>query len=61
MAGLGPDVGIGADFAAAAIAQSAFGWDNARSEAEVAAYRMWVARYRPRALAEVPDVTGSAA
>ena len=61
MVGLGPDVGIGADLAAAAIAQSALGWDTARAEAEVAAYRNWVARYRPRALTDVPEVMGSAA
>lgn len=61
MAGLGPDAGIGADLAAAAIARLALGWDAARAEAEVAAYRKWVARYRPRALAETVAAAGSLA
>jgi glycerol-3-phosphate dehydrogenase len=51
MSGLGPDVGIGADVAAANVARSYLGWDPARADAEVEAYRRWVSRYRPRALA----------
>jgi glycerol-3-phosphate dehydrogenase len=50
MVGLGPDAGIGADVAAAEIARGALGWDTARVDAEVDAYRHWVSRYRPRAL-----------
>jgi glycerol-3-phosphate dehydrogenase len=50
MVGLGPDVGIGADATAARVAQEVLGWDKARADAEVAAYRQWVSRYRPRAL-----------
>jgi glycerol-3-phosphate dehydrogenase len=50
MVGLGPDAGIGADVAAAKIARNAHGWDTAKLDAEVAAYRHWVRRYRPRAL-----------
>jgi glycerol-3-phosphate dehydrogenase len=50
MVGLGPDAGIGADVAAAKIARDALGWDTAKLDDEVAAYRHWVSRYRPRAL-----------
>ena len=50
MVGLGPDAGIGADVAAAKIARDALGWDTAKLDAEVAAYRDWVRRYQPRAL-----------
>jgi glycerol-3-phosphate dehydrogenase len=50
MVGLGPDAGIGADVAAAKIARDAFGWDIAKLDAEVDAYRRWVSRYQPRAL-----------
>ena len=50
MTGLGPDAGIGADVAAARIARDALGWDAAKVDAEVDAYRRWVSRYRPRAL-----------
>ena len=50
MVGLGPDAGIGADVAAAKIARDAFGWDTAKLDAEVDAYRHWVRRYQPRAL-----------
>jgi glycerol-3-phosphate dehydrogenase len=50
MVGLGPDAGIGADVAAAKIAGNALGWDTAKLDAEVAAYRQWVSRYQPRAL-----------
>ena len=53
MVGLGPDVGIGADEAAAAIGCRHLGWDDARAATEVEAYRAFVARYRPRALASV--------
>jgi glycerol-3-phosphate dehydrogenase len=50
MVGLGPDAGIGADVAAAKIARNALGWDSAKLDAEVDAYRHWVSRYRPRVL-----------
>jgi glycerol-3-phosphate dehydrogenase len=50
MVGLGPDAGIGADVAAAKIGREAFGWDIAKLDAEVDAYRHWVSRYRPRVL-----------
>jgi len=51
MVGLGPDVGIGPDAVAAAVAQRHLGWDAARGEREVAAYRDHVARFHPRRLA----------
>jgi glycerol-3-phosphate dehydrogenase len=50
MTGLGPDAGIGADVAAGRIARDTLGWDSAKVDAEVDAYRRWVSRYRPRAL-----------
>ena len=53
MIGLGLDAGVGADVAAADIAVRTLGWDPARAEAEVRAYRTWVGRYRPRALERV--------
>jgi glycerol-3-phosphate dehydrogenase len=59
MAGLGPDVGIGVDVAAARVARETLGWDASRAETEVAAYREWVRRYRPRVLA--PATAGSGA
>jgi glycerol-3-phosphate dehydrogenase len=59
MVGLGPDVGIGADAAAARVARETLGWDAARAETEVAAYREWVRRYRPRVF--TPATAGSGA
>jgi glycerol-3-phosphate dehydrogenase len=59
MVGLGPDVGIGADAAAARVARETHGWDAARAETEVAAYREWVRRYRPRVF--TPATAGSGA
>lgn len=53
MVGLGPSVGIGADEAIAKVAQSELGWDQERTDREVASYRTWVARYQPRVLTTV--------
>jgi glycerol-3-phosphate dehydrogenase len=50
MVGLGPRMGIGADRAAAAIGRNYLGWDDARAEREVADYRTFLERFRPRAL-----------
>jgi glycerol-3-phosphate dehydrogenase len=50
MTGLGPTAGIGPDAAAARVAQAVTGWDDARLNDEVIAYRRWVSRYQPRAL-----------
>ena len=57
MIGLGPDVGIGPDRVLADILQATSGWSAERVTAEVASYRTWVSRYRPRALA--PESTGA--
>jgi hypothetical protein len=46
MAGYDRDAGIGADAAAATIAQRHLDWDAARADAEVEAYRAFVARRR---------------
>jgi hypothetical protein len=53
MTGLGPDAGVGADVAAARVAGDTFGWDAAKVDAEVDAYRRWVSRYQPRALGAI--------
>ncbi|MFL5758289.1 MAG: glycerol-3-phosphate dehydrogenase/oxidase [Thermomicrobiales bacterium] len=64
MAGLGPRMAIGADMAAAEVARCHLGWDQARAEREVAAYRAALDRFRPRALDEItteqpsPDPAG---
>jgi glycerol-3-phosphate dehydrogenase len=50
MTGLGPTAGIGPDAAAARIAQTVMGWDGARLNDELMAYRRWVSRYQPPAL-----------
>jgi glycerol-3-phosphate dehydrogenase len=50
MVGLGPHAGVGADCAAASVARDLLGWDMARADAEIGAYRRWVSRYRPRRL-----------
>ena len=50
MVGMGPAVGIGADVAAAQIAERHLGWDAERAAREVAAYRAFVHRYAPRPL-----------
>ncbi len=50
MVGLNSRVGIGADERAAAIATKYLGWSDARVEAEVAAYRSYVKRFRPSSL-----------
>ncbi len=58
MTGLGPRMAIGADRAAAAIAQRHLGWETGRPEREVAEYRRFLERFRPRALAS--DVMATA-
>jgi glycerol-3-phosphate dehydrogenase len=50
MCGLGPTAGIGPDEAIAEVARAQLGWDQARVDQEVAAYREWVERYQPRVL-----------
>ena len=57
MVGLGPEVGIGADLAAAEVARQTLGWSEERAEREIRAYREFVSRYRPRSLGDAlsPD------
>jgi len=50
MVGLGPEVGVGADLAAAGIARQTLGWSAERAAREVGAYREFITRYRPRSL-----------
>jgi glycerol-3-phosphate dehydrogenase len=53
MVGLGPTMGVGADLAAAAIAQQHLGWSSERAATEVGAYRSSLERFRPRVLSEM--------
>jgi glycerol-3-phosphate dehydrogenase len=50
MAGLGPNVGLGVDEAAAEVAVRHLGWSEERAEREVREHRRYVERLRPRAL-----------
>jgi glycerol-3-phosphate dehydrogenase len=50
MVGLGPRMAIGADRAAAGVAQRHLGWDQARADREVDAFRAYLERFRPLAL-----------
>lgn len=59
MIGLGPDVGIGPDSAIAEVLQVTSNWSAPRAADEVASYREWVRRYRPRALAPASAGDGS--
>ncbi len=47
MLGLDPDLGVGADRAAAAVAERHLGWSEARAHAEVDAYRAHLDRFHP--------------
>jgi hypothetical protein len=48
MVALGPSAGLGPDRAAARIAAERCGWDEARVDAEVAAFRARMRSLRPR-------------
>ncbi len=50
MLGYGPRSGVGVDERAATIAGEALGWDADRQAAEIADYRDFISRYRPRTL-----------
>lgn len=50
MVGWDPDAGIGPDLKAAEISQRYVGWTGEEAERQVAAYRDYVARYKPRIL-----------
>jgi glycerol-3-phosphate dehydrogenase len=49
MVGLGPNVGLDVDEAAAQVAIKHLGWSEERAKSEVEAYRRYVERYKPRA------------
>jgi glycerol-3-phosphate dehydrogenase len=48
MVGMGPDVGLDVDEAAAQVAVRHLGWTEERAEREVRGYRDYVQRYRPK-------------
>jgi len=48
MAGLAPAAGVGADEAAARIAQKYLGWDETRAARQVAEYRDYIRRFHPQ-------------
>jgi glycerol-3-phosphate dehydrogenase len=52
MAGLGPMVGLDVDEAAAQVAVKHLGWSQERANSEVAAYREYIGRYKPKSLRE---------
>ena len=54
MVGLGGGVGLNADKAAAEIARRHLGWDQARIDQEIDAYRKYVQRFHPRTPPPVP-------
>lgn len=58
MVGLGPKMGIGADVAAAAVAQRHLGWSSERAKHEVATYRASLERFDPQILRQNPPNFG---
>lgn len=58
MVGYGPRVGLDVDRAAAEVAVRHLGWDWEQAECEVADYRRYIKRYRPRSLSLVPGDGG---
>ena len=48
MVGMGPNVGLDVDEAAAEIVVKHLGWDEDRAEKEVEEYREWISRYKPK-------------
>jgi len=48
MVGMGPDVGLDVDEAAAQVAVRHLGWTEERAEREVRGYRDYLQRYRPK-------------
>ena len=57
MVGMGPNVGLDVDEAAAEIAVKHLGWDEERAEREVKEYREWVERYKPKQFREEEATT----
>ncbi|MDN5698106.1 MAG: FAD-dependent oxidoreductase, partial [Rubrobacter sp.] len=60
MVGMGPNVGLDVDEAAAKVAVEHLGWSQERAEKEVADYRDYVRRYTPRAFREEDGAAGGA-
>ncbi|MCA1687975.1 MAG: FAD-dependent oxidoreductase, partial [Actinobacteria bacterium] len=52
MVGIGPNVGLDVDEAAARVAVKYLGWSEERATSEVEAYRRYVERYKPRSFRE---------
>jgi glycerol-3-phosphate dehydrogenase len=52
MVGLGPEVGLDVDEAAARVAAKHLGWNEERARSEVEAYRRYVERYKPKSFRE---------
>jgi glycerol-3-phosphate dehydrogenase len=57
MVGMGPNVGLDVDEAAAEVAVKHLGWDEERAEREVKEYREWVERYKPKQFREEEPTT----
>ncbi len=57
MVGMGPNVGLDVDEAAAEVAVKHLGWDEERAEKEVKEYREWIERYKPKQFREEETAT----
>ena len=57
MVGMGPNVGLDVDEAAAEVAVKHLGWDEERAEKEVKEYREWIERYKPKQFREEEPAT----
>lgn len=57
MVGMGPNVGLDVDEAAAEVAVKHLGWDEERAEREVKEYREWIERYKPKQFREEEPAT----
>ncbi|MGB3633433.1 MAG: glycerol-3-phosphate dehydrogenase C-terminal domain-containing protein, partial [Rubrobacteraceae bacterium] len=57
MVGMGPNVGLDVDEAAAEVAVKHLGWDEERAEQEVKEYREWIERYKPKQFREEAPAT----
>jgi glycerol-3-phosphate dehydrogenase len=57
MVGLGPRVGLDVDEAAAQVAVRHLGWEEERARHEVAEYRRYVERYKPKSMPEEEPAT----
>ncbi|CAN5912443.1 glycerol-3-phosphate dehydrogenase/oxidase [soil metagenome] len=57
MVGMGPNVGLDVDEAAAEVAVKHLGWDEERAQREVKEFRQWVERYKPKQFRENEPAT----